>query len=72
MLLPTKVKKSKVGSSIDGTKIHLELTPPPNTNKQDYTGSKNDEKRDSKTRETDDYRSETDSCAINLYEEHRN
>ena len=31
-------KKSKVGSSIDGTKIHVELTPPPNKNKQDYTG----------------------------------
>ena len=28
-------KKSKVGSSIDETKINVELTPPPNTNKQD-------------------------------------
>ena len=28
-------KKAKVGSSIDDTKINVELTPPPNTNKQD-------------------------------------
>ena len=28
-------KKSKVGSSIDGKKIPVELTPPPNKNKQD-------------------------------------
>ena len=27
-------KKAKVGSSIDGTKIPVELIPPPNTNKQ--------------------------------------
>ena len=26
--------KSKLGSSIDGTKFHVELTPPPNTNNQ--------------------------------------
>ena len=25
-------KKAKVGSSIDGTKLHVELTPPPNKN----------------------------------------
>ena len=27
-------KKAKVGSSIDEKKIHVELTPPPNTNKR--------------------------------------
>ena len=55
-----------MGSSIDVTKIHEELKPPPNTNKKDYTGGTNDETRDSQTRETGDSRSETDSCAINL------
>ena len=48
-------------SSIDGTKIHEELTPPPNTNKQDYTCGTNN-----KTRETGNSRSDTDSCARNL------
>ena len=61
-----------MGSSIDGTKIHVELTPPPNTNKQDYAGGTNDKTRDSQTRETGDSRSETDGCAINLDEEHKN
>ena len=65
-------KKSKVGSSIDGTKIHVELTPPPNTNKQDYAGGTNDKTRDSLTRETGDSPSDTDSCARNLDEEHKN
>ena len=65
-------KKAKVGSSIDGTKIHIELTPPPNTNKQDYAGGTNDKTRDSQTCETGDSRSYTDICAINLYEEHKN
>ena len=53
-------------------KLHVELTPPPNTNKQDYAGGTNDNTRDSKTHETDDSRSETDDCAINLDEEHKN
>ena len=35
-------KKVKVGSSIDETKINVKLTPPPNANKQDYTGGTND------------------------------
>ena len=64
-------KKSKVGSSIDGTKIHVELTPPPNTNKQDYAGGTNDKTRDSLTRETGDSPSDTDSSARNLDEEHK-
>ena len=61
-----------MGSSIDGTKIHVELTPPPNTNKQDYSGGTNDKTRDSQTRESEDYRSDTDGFAINLNEEHKN
>ena len=55
-----------MGSSIDGTKIHVELTSPPNTNKQDYTGGTNDNTRDFHTRETGNSRSDTDSCARNL------
>ena len=43
-----------MGSSIDGKKIHVELTPPPNTNKQDYEGGTNYKTRDSLTRETSD------------------
>ena len=61
-----------MGSSIDGTKIHVELTPPPNTNKQDYAGGTNDKTRDSLTSETGDSPSDTDSCARNLDEEHKN
>ena len=37
-----KSKKSKVGSIIDEKQIHVELTLPPNTNKQDYAGGTND------------------------------
>ena len=48
-----------MGSSIDGKKNHIELTPPPNTNKQDYTGGTNDKTRDSLTRETGDSPSDT-------------
>ena len=59
-------------SSIDETKINLELTPPPNTNKQDYAGGTNDKTRDSQTRESEDSRSDTDGCARNLDEEHKN
>ena len=65
-------KKAKVGSSIDETKIHVELTPPTNTNKQDYSGGTNDKTRDSQTRETGDSRSETDSCTRNIDKEHKN
>ena len=61
-----------MGSSIDGTKIYVELTPPPNKNNQDYAGGTNDKTCDSQTRETVDSRSETDSCAINLDKEHKN
>ena len=61
-----------MGSSIDGKKIHVELKPPPNTNNQDYAGGTNDNTRDSQTRETGDSWSETDSCARNIDEEHRN
>ena len=57
-----------MGSSIDGTKIPVRLTPPPYTNKQDYKGGTNGNTRDSLTRETSDYTSDTDSCARNLDE----
>ena len=60
-----------MGSSIDGKK-YVSITPPPNTNKQDYAGGTNDKTRDSLTRETGDSPSDTDSCARNLYEEHKN
>ena len=53
-------------SSIDETKFNIELTPLPNTNKQDYAGCTNDKIRDSQTRESGDSRSETDGCARNL------
>ena len=59
-------KKEKVGSIIDGKKIPVELTTPPNTNKQDYEGGTNDKTRDSLTSETRDSPSDTDSCARNL------
>ena len=67
-------------SSIDETKINVELTPPPNTNKQDYTGGTNVKTRDYQTRESDDSRtrktgdsrSEIDSFAINIDKEHKN
>ena len=59
-------------SSIDETKVTVELTPPPYTNKQDYKGGTNDKTRDSLTRETSDSPSDTDSCARNLDEEHNN
>ena len=39
-------KKSKVGSSIEGTKIPSILTPPPYTNKNDYKGVTNDKTRE--------------------------
>ena len=45
--LDNQSKKAKVGSSIDETKIHVEVTPPPNTNKQDYAGGTNDKTHNS-------------------------
>ena len=65
-------KKANVGSSIGGTKIPVKLTPPPNTNKKYYEGGTDDKTRDSLTRETSDSPSDTDSCARNLDEEHKN
>ena len=56
-------------SSIDETKINLELTPSPNTNKQDYVGGTNDKTRYSQTRESKDSLSDTDGCARNIDEE---
>ena len=53
-------------------KINVELTPPPNTNNQDYVSVTNDKTRDSQTREYEDSRSDTDGCARNLDEEHKN
>ena len=50
-----------MGISIDGTKKHVEVTPPLNKNKQDYTGGTNDKTRDSQTCETGDSRSYPDN-----------
>ena len=55
-----------------GKKINVELTPPPNTNKQDNAGGTNDKTCDSQTRESEDSWSDTDSCAINLDGEQEN
>ena len=65
-------KESKVGSSIEGTKILSILTSPPYKNKKDYKGVTNDKTRDSHTHETSDYPSDNDTCARNLYREHKN
>ena len=65
-------KESIDGSSMDGTKILSILTPPPYTNNQDYKEVTNDMTRDSHTHETSDSPSDTDSCARNLNEEHKN
>ena len=61
-----------MGSSIEGTKFSSILTPPPYTNKKDYKGSTNYNIRDSRTLETSDSPSDTDSCARNLDEENKN
>ena len=53
-------------------KINVELTPPPNTNNQDYAGGTNDKTRDYHTRESENSRSDTDGCATNIDEEHKN
>ena len=58
--------------SIDETKIHIKLTPPPYTNKHEYVGGTNEKTRDSQTLESDDSPSNTDVCEINLYDEHKN
>ena len=59
-------------SSIYETIINLKLTPPPYKNKQDYVGGTNDKTRDYQTCESEDYRSDTDGCARNIDEEHKN
>ena len=59
-----------MGSSIDRTKVHVELTPPPNTNEKDYAGGTNDKTRYSQTCESGYSRSENDGCERNLEEEH--
>ena len=61
-----------MGSSIDGTKIPVKLKPSPYTNKQDYKSGTNDKTCDYLTHETSDSPSDTDSCARNLDEEHKN
>ena len=65
-------KEAKVGSSIEGTKFPSILTPPPYENKKYYKGSTNEKTRDSHTCETSDSPRDTDSCARNLDEEHKN
>ena len=42
------------------------------SHRKDYKGGKNDKTCDSLTRETSDSPSDTDSCARNLDEEHKN
>ena len=59
-------------SSIDEAKINVELTSPPYINKQDYVDDTNDKTRDSQTLESEYSQSDTDSYAINIYEEHKN
>ena len=55
-----------------GKKINLKLTPPPYINNQDYVGGKNYKTSDYHTRESEDSRSDTDGCARNIDEEHKN
>ena len=54
-------------SIIDETKPNLKLTPTPYTNNHEYVGGTND-----KTRESDNSQSDTDGCARNIDEEHKN
>ena len=61
-----------MGSSIDETKINVELTPPSITNKEYYAGVTNDKTCDSQTRESEDSRSDTDGCARNIDGEQKN
>ena len=60
-------KKEKLDSSIDETKNNLKLTPPPYKNKQDCVGGTYD-----KTREYDDSPSDTNGCARNIDDKHKN
>ena len=53
-------------------KINVELTSPPNKNRQYYAGGTNDKTFDSQTRESGDSRCDTNGCARNLDEEHKN
>ena len=65
-------KEAKVGIIIEGTEITPILTLPTYANKKEYKGGANDKKLDSHTRKTSDSPSDTDSCARNLDEEHKN
>ena len=65
-------KKAKVDSIIGKTKPNIKLTPAPYTNKDEYIGGTNEKKRNSQTRESDDSPSDTDGCARNLDDEHKN
>ena len=67
-----KSKETKVGISIEGTRIPSILNPPPYKNKKDYKGGTNDNTCDSHTLETSDSPSDNDSFARNLDEEHKN
>ena len=53
--------------NIDETKPNLKLKPSPYNNKQDYVGGTNN-----KTCEYYDFPSDTDDCARNLDDEHKN
>ena len=53
-------------------KINVELTPPPNTNNQDYAVGTTYKTRYYQTREYEDSRSDTDGCARNLDEKRKN
>ena len=53
-------------------KLNVELTQPPSKNKQDCAGSTNYKTHDSQTRKSRDSWSDTDGCARNLDEEHKN
>ena len=61
-----------MNSSIDETKPNLKITPPLNTNKHEYVGGTNEKTHDYQTCESDDFPSDTDSCAIHLDDEHKN
>ena len=59
-------KRSKEDSIIDEIIIIIK-TPPPFQNKEDYIGGTHE-----KTCQSDDYPSDTDGCARNLGDEHKN
>ena len=60
-------KKDKLDISINETKPNLRLTQPIYKTSPEYVMGTND-----KTREPDDYPSDTDGCARNVYNEHKN